>query len=72
MNYENTVEFARQADQDDPLRHFRDAFLRPEVEDGRDCIYLCGNSLGLQPRLAADFVQQELDSAVSVGATSSS
>jgi kynureninase len=61
LNYENSSEFARQADQDDPLRTFREAFLRPEAKDGHDCIYLCGNSLGLQPRLAADYVQQELE-----------
>jgi kynureninase len=61
LSYENSSEFARQADQDDPLRTFREAFLRPEAKDGHDCIYLCGNSLGLQPRLAADYVQQELE-----------
>ena len=61
MHYENTVEFACQADRDDPIRHLRESFLRPEARDGQDCVYLCGNSLGLQPRVAASYVQQELE-----------
>ena len=46
----------------DPLGPFRDEFRFPDSRDGRSCVYFCGNSLGLQPRRAADFVQEELES----------
>jgi kynureninase len=55
------VEFARELDGRDPLGAFRDRFRIPKTRDGGDEIYLCGNSLGLQPKLAADYVREELD-----------
>jgi kynureninase len=53
--------FARALDaQDKVLR--RDHFAYPQLADGSgDCIYLCGNSLGLQPLSARAYVNQELD-----------
>ncbi|MCP3902605.1 MAG: kynureninase [Planctomycetes bacterium] len=54
-------EFARRLDADDPLRAFRDEFEIPRRPDGEDVIYLCGNSLGLQPKAARRLVEQELD-----------
>lgn len=47
--FEATLEFARKMDAEDPLRSFRQRFHIPKGDDGRDVIYLCGNSLGLQP-----------------------
>lgn len=58
--FENTLDFARRMDVEDPLRGFRDEFLFPQHE-GRPVIYFCGNSLGLQPKTAADALKQELD-----------
>ena len=52
---------ARQLDAADPIAHFRNEFYFPETEDGRQEIYLVGNSLGLQPKITRDFVLQELD-----------
>jgi kynureninase len=43
-----------------PLGDFRARFHVPSHE-GRDCVYLCGNSLGLQPRSAARFLEEELE-----------
>ncbi len=41
----------------------REHFAYPQVADGSgDCIYLCGNSLGLQPLSARTFINEELDS----------
>lgn len=54
-------EQARGLDQNDPIRHMRDAFFIPKMPTGADRIYLCGNSLGLQPKRTADFVEQELE-----------
>lgn len=52
-------EFALAMDGRDPLKHFRERFLFPKSESG-DCVYLCGHSLGLQPKTAAAYIAQEL------------
>jgi len=59
MDFINTLDFARQLDQTDALRHFRDRFYFPE-RDGQPLIYFCGNSLGLQPRAASEALNHEL------------
>jgi kynureninase len=58
-DFQPDEEFAIAMDDRDPLRTFRERFLFPKME-GRDCVYLCGHSLGLQPRSAATYVEQEL------------
>ena len=58
--YEASREFAARMDHEDPLAAFRDEFNFPLDRDGRRPVYLCGNSLGLQPRRAVEFVEQEL------------
>ncbi len=60
MNVENTLAFAQELDEQDELHSFRDKFYFPQHE-GKDCIYLTGNSLGLQPRNVQAYVQQELN-----------
>src|SRR5947209_16865739 len=57
-----TLDFARQQDDADSLRRFREAFLIPRRPDGHPVVYFCGHSLGLQPRGARACVEQELDS----------
>jgi kynureninase len=52
-------DFAIAMDERDPLKEFRERFLFPKIEGG-DCVYLCGHSLGLQPKTAAAYVEQEL------------
>ncbi|MFM8362428.1 MAG: kynureninase [Haliscomenobacter sp.] len=59
MLYEPSLAFAEDMDRKDPLREFREAFLFPRHED-RDCLYFCGNSLGLQPRRVTSYIQEEL------------
>lgn len=49
MQYKNDLAFAREMDAQDPLRLYREQFYIPQHE-GKDSIYLCGNSLGLQPK----------------------
>ena len=60
MHYEDSAGFADRLDGDDPLAAFRDEFEFPERRGGRDPVYLCGHSLGLQPKLAAQYVHDEL------------
>jgi kynureninase len=53
-------DFAAAMDARDPLAHFRERFYFPKTKTGDDCIYLCGHSLGLQPRTARSYLDQEL------------
>jgi len=53
MNADHTLEAARARDAADPATARRAEFHFPRTPDGREVLYLCGNSLGLQPRRAA-------------------
>lgn len=66
MNFDNTLEFARKQDAEDPLKHFRKKFFIPQ-HNGEDCVYFTGNSLGLQPVSTKDYIQQELDDWAALG-----
>jgi kynureninase len=66
MNYQNTIAFAKELDAKDPLREFRNRFFIPQ-HNGKDCIYLAGNSLGLQAKTTGQYVQQELDDWATLG-----
>lgn len=57
---ENTLEYAQRQDASDELAGFRDRFYFPQ-HNGSDAIYFTGNSLGLQPKTAEDFLKQELE-----------
>jgi len=60
MIFKNSRAFAQQCDKKDPLSSFRKEFLLPTDTKGNELIYLCGNSLGLQPLKTKDYIQQEL------------
>lgn len=66
MKYENTLEFAKQQDSNDPLRKYRERFYFPQM-NGKDVVYFTGNSLGLQPRSTQDHVLKELEDWASFG-----
>ncbi|WP_253271599.1 kynureninase [Flavihumibacter sp. ZG627] len=53
----NSLEFARTLDAADPLRAARSSFIIP-VENGREQIYFLGNSLGLQPKRTASYIDK--------------
>lgn len=59
--FENSLAFATNSDRQDPLRTYRDKFWIPQQENGEPFVYLCGNSLGLQPRQTKAFIEQELE-----------
>lgn len=59
--FQNSLAFARQCDQEDPLSHFRKKFHIPTDEHHKELIYLCGNSLGLQPVSTKKYIEQELN-----------
>lgn len=59
MNFQPTLAFARQLDKTDPLRPYRRQFYFPK-HNGKDVLYFCGNSLGLQPKGLQPALEQEL------------
>jgi kynureninase len=61
MSAEVSLEAARAHDAADPGSARRGEFHFPCRPDGREVIYLCGNSLGLQPRAAAAGVAAFID-----------
>ncbi len=60
LNREFTAERAQREDAHDVLAHVAGEFHHPVDAAGRKQIYLCGHSLGLQPKAAAACVEQEL------------
>jgi kynureninase len=66
MIFQNTLIFAQELDQKDPLAKFREQFHIPTV-NGNQQIYLCGNSLGLQPKTAKEAINQELEDWANLG-----
>lgn len=77
LQYEDSLQYARKMDEQDPLRRFRSQFHFPtratiaktssttgsvHLSDGdENCIYLTGNSLGLQPHKTKEYVNAELE-----------
>ncbi|MBD2766901.1 kynureninase [Hymenobacter sp. BT664] len=53
--------FAADLDAADPLAAFRQEFHIPPGPNGQPSVYLCGNSLGLQPQSARAAVEQEFE-----------
>ena len=66
MHFENNLAFAQAQDQADPLNKFRNDFLIPK-RDGQEVIYLCGNSLGLQPKNTKKYINEQLDNWENLG-----
>jgi kynureninase len=58
--YQVGEEFAAAMDARDPLAHFRERFCLPKTKSGAECIYLCGHSLGLQPKTVRSYIEEEL------------
>ena len=54
-------EHALERDAADPLRNFRDRFHTPSSKSGEPVVYLCGNSLGLQPDSVRARIETELE-----------
>ena len=59
-----SLEFAKYLDNNDVLKDIKDEFLYPKVivsGISKKSIYLCGNSLGLQPKSLRNEVNKQLD-----------
>ncbi|MCB0653726.1 MAG: kynureninase [Saprospiraceae bacterium] len=60
MSFETGLSFAKAMDDRDELKSFRDRFHIPQ-HSGKDVIYMCGNSLGLQPKSVKAALEYELE-----------
>src|SRR5436190_16942812 len=59
--YRPNPEFAREMDACDRLATYRGRFHVPKKADGSEVLYFTGNSLGLMPNTAREYVDQELE-----------
>ena len=59
--YKNDPGFAREMDASDPLAAYRERFHYPIPQAGNELVYFTGNSLGLMPKTARGYVDEELD-----------
>lgn len=64
--FQNTLDFAKMLDLQDPLKDFRNRFFIPQ-HNNKDTVYFTGNSLGLQPKSAIDYINQELEDWATLG-----
>lgn len=66
MNFKNTLAFAKSLDEQDELKSFKSKFYIPQHKQ-KDTVYFTGNSLGLQPKTTAGYIQQELNDWATLG-----
>lgn len=66
-NYKTGFDFAKQQDEIDKLKSFREQFHMPKDKNGNELIYMTGNSLGLQPKSTKDYINQELNDWANLG-----
>ncbi|MDT0642432.1 kynureninase [Zunongwangia sp. F363] len=66
MKFENSLEIARKMDSEDELAKYRHQFIFPQV-NGKDVIYFVGNSLGLQPKTAKNYVNEIMQDWANLG-----
>jgi kynureninase len=66
MDYQNSIAFAKELDNEDRLRDFRKQFFIPQ-HNNKDAVYFNGNSLGLQPKATIDYINQELEDWAALG-----
>eukprot|EP00095_Tigriopus_kingsejongensis_P006090 maker-scaffold712_size108441-snap-gene-0.38 protein:Tk06090 transcript:maker-scaffold712_size108441-snap-gene-0.38-mRNA-1 annotation:"hypothetical protein DAPPUDRAFT_310889" len=75
----DSLDFARRMDRDDPLRGFRSQFCFPKKNElpldkewdatsgDEECVYFCGNSLGLKPKMADKYMAEQLQNWAKMG-----
>ena len=62
------IKSANELDKNDPLSNFRENFHFPKFNSNQSYIYFSGNSLGLQPDSAEQYVREELEAWKQMGA----
>ena len=64
--FESSLAFAQTMDANDPLKDFRNQFHFPTFHE-KPIRYFTGNSLGLQPKKAAQYIHEELEAWATYG-----
>lgn len=59
--FKNSLSYAKKLDELDHLHKYRTQFHLPIQKNGTPYVYLCGNSLGLQPKSTETLITQELE-----------
>ena len=67
MTYQNSLDYAKQLDREDPLSYLRKEFHIPKDKHGKEWLYFTGNSLGLQPKITEKYIRQELKDWANLG-----
>ena len=67
-DYRSGEAFALEMDARDHLTMYREKFHLPKSSTGEEIIYFVGNSLGLQPTGAMDYIQEEMEEWKTAGA----
>ena len=65
--FQNTLDYAKKQDNLDALSPFRNKFHLPKNKNGETSIYLCGNSLGQQPKITAEYIKEVLNDWANLG-----
>ena len=66
-NFKLGLDYAIEQDQNDNLNHYRNQFHIPKDKKGNDWLYFTGNSLGLQPKITKQYIDQELEDWANLG-----
>ncbi len=66
-DYKLGYQYAKYLDDSDELSQYRTQFHIPKDKAGNQLIYLCGNSLGLQPKATKKYINQELEDWANLG-----
>jgi kynureninase len=61
LEFNTDADLALEFDKQDILQPYRNKFHIPTDQGGKPFIYLCGNSLGLEPIQTKSYIHQELD-----------
>lgn len=67
VGYQNNLAFAKAQDEKDPLKSYRQQFYIPVDKEDNELIYMCGNSLGCQPKAVSQYLEQELNDWANLG-----
>ena len=67
LMFENNLAFAKAQDEKDLLKSYREQFYIPVDKEDNELIYMCGNSLGCQPKEVSHYLEQELNDWANLG-----
>lgn len=67
QKFDTTENCAGLLDKNDSLSYLRNKFEFPKFEEKQEALYFCGHSLGLPPKKAKEYINEELDAWARLG-----